>query len=227
MAWSFRFSGNSGPTLESQKSTEKRIIDKMNTKKGWGSVSDMNTVCSHELPVKPLQQVVDLTNPLYQSLQGKYFIGQTPTLFVGNGSNAWAALCNPPDSHRNLFFNVFTISNFSSSVISAKLWLNAVLSGDSASSSFISPTNTALTPKTDHKVQLRYVQSTGETPSGGVNIFGRIVPPYTTLASEEDGKIIIPPGGNVLLFLTSSSPETINAIVAFGWWETREEYSIS
>ena len=189
-------------------------------------MSDINAVCIHELPAKPLQQVVDITNPLYQSLQGKYFIGQTPTLFVGNNNHAWAALSNPPDSHKNLFFNVFTISNFSSNTISAELWLNTVLSGDSASSSLISPANTAFTPKPDHKVQLLYVQSTGETPSGGVNIFDRIVSPYTTLASEEDGKIIIPPGGNVLLFLKSSCHETINAIVAYGWWETREDLSI-
>lgn len=190
-------------------------------------MSDINAVCIHEQPSKPLQQVVDITNPLYQSLQGKYFIGQTPTLLVGNGSNAWAALSNPPDSHKNLFFNVFTISNFSSNIISAELWLNTVLSKDLASSSLISPANTAFAPKPDHKVQLLYVQSTGETPSGGVNIFDRIVPPYTTLASEEDGKIIIPPAGNVLLFLKSSCHETINAIVAYGWWETREDYKVS
>lgn len=186
-------------------------------------MSDINTACIHELPAKPLQQVVDITNPLYQSLQGKYFIGQTPTLIVGNGSNAWAALNNPRDSHKNLFFNVFTISNFSSNIITAQLWLNAVISGDSASSSLISPTNTAITPKPKHKVELLYAQSTNKTPSGGVNIFDRIVPPYTTLVSEEDGKIIIPPGGNVLLFLKSSGHEDINAIVAYGWWESKED----
>ena len=183
-------------------------------------MSDINTVCFYAPPTKPLQQVVDIPNPLFQSLQGKYFIGQTPTLFVSNSSNAWAALSNPPNSYKNLFFNVFTISNFSSNVISAELWLNTNLAGDSAASSSISPANTAFTPKPDHKIQLLYVQSTGETPSGGVNIFDRIVPPYATLASEEDGKIIIPPGGNVLLFLKSSCHETINAIVAYGWWET-------
>jgi hypothetical protein len=77
-------------------------------------------------------------------------------------------------------------------------------------------------PNPEHKVLLQYVQSTDETPSGGVNILDRIVPPDTTLVSEEDGKIIVPPGGNVLLFLRSSSGETINAIIAYGWWETRE-----
>ena len=188
-------------------------------------MSDINIEYTHEL--KPFQQVVNIPNPLYQSLQGKYFIGQTPTLFVGNGSNAWAALINPESSHKNLFFNVFTISNFSLNIITAELWLNTTPPGNPATSSSISPTNTAFTPKPDHKVLLQYVQSTGGIPSGGVNILDRIVPPYTTLVSEEDGKIIIPPGGNVLLFLRSSSIETINAIIAYGWWETREELNLS
>jgi len=67
------------------------------------------------------------------------------------------------------------------------------------------------------------VQSTDGTPSGGVNILDRIVPPNTTLVSEEDGKIIIPPGGNVLMFLKSSAGKTIEGIVAFGWWEKERE----
>lgn len=153
-------------------------------------------------------------------MQGKYFIGQSLNLFVNDGSNAWAALVNPEDSHKNLFFNVFTISNFSPSTITAQLWLNTTPPGNPATSSLISPANTTIHPKPEYRVLLQYVQSTSGTPSGGVNIFDRIVPPYTTLASEEDGKIIIPPGGNVLLFLKSSSIETINAIVAYGWWES-------
>lgn len=171
--------------------------------------------------LKPPQQVVDITNPLYQSLQGKYFVGQTPLLYVNNGSNAWAALINPINSYKKLFFNVFTVSNFSSNIITAELWLNTNPPGNPATSTLISPTNTALAPQPDHKVLLQYVQSTDKTPCGGVNVFDRIVPPYTTLVSEEDGKIIIPPGGNVLLLLKSSSIEAINAIVAFGWWESQ------
>lgn len=184
-------------------------------------MSDINAECIYRLPVRRLQQVVDITNPLYQSLQGKYFIGQTPTLFVGNGSNAWAALSNPPDSHRNLFFNVFTVSNFSSKIITAEIWLNSVLP-EASTSLMVSPANTVLNPKPENKVQLLYVQSTEASPSGGVNIFDRIVPPNTTLASEEDGKIIIPPGGNVLLYLQASCRKPVNAVVAFGWWETAE-----
>lgn len=178
----------------------------------------------YESSVKPLPQVVNIPNPLYKSLQGKYFIGQTQTLFVDNGKNAWAGLINPANSGRDLFFNVFTISNFSSSdTITAELWLNTTPPGDPAVSSLVSPTNTELYPTPSPKVVLQYVQSTDGTPSGGVNILDRIVPPNTTLVSEEDGKIIIPPGGNVLMFLKSSAGKTIEGIVAFGWWEKERE----
>ena len=49
---------------------------------------DKNDLCQHESLVRPLQQVVSISNPLYKSLQGIYFIGKTPLLVIGNGSNA-------------------------------------------------------------------------------------------------------------------------------------------
>lgn len=182
-------------------------------------MSDKKESSNHQSFVKPLQQVVSIPNPLYKSLQGIYFIGQTPSLFISNTSNAWAALVNPINSEKNLFFNVFTISNFSSNIITAQLWLNTNPPGNPSTSSSVSPTNTALYPQPSPEVLLQYVQSTNGVPSGGVNIYDRIVPSNTTVVSEEDGKIIIPPGGNALLFLKSSTNEPINAIVAFGWWE--------
>jgi hypothetical protein len=187
------------------------------------TLPDFNEAYDFEPYAKPLQQTVNIPNPLYKSLQGKYFIGQTPPLFLNNGSNAWAALANPEDSGRVLFFNVFTVSNFSSHIIGAQLWLNTNPPGSPAVSSLVSPADTALCPKPEHRILLQYVQSTGEIPYGGVNIFDRIVPSTSTLVSQEDGKIIIPPGGNVVLFLKSSDAETTNAIVAFGWWEEREK----
>ena len=186
-------------------------------------MSDNYETCAYKPSLKPPLQAVNIPNPLYKSLQGKYFIGQTPTLFVNNNCNAWAALVNPENSRRTLFFNVFTVSNFSSNIIVAELWLNTNPPGKPCVSSLISPTDTALCPQPEHRVLLQYVKSTGEEPHCGVNILDRIVPPNTTLVSEEDGKIIIPPGGNVLLFLKSSDVETTDAIVAFGWWEEREK----
>ena len=182
---------------------------------------DKNESCECQPFVRPLQEVVSIPNPLYKSLQGVYFIGQTQTLFINNSSNAWAALINPKNSGKDLFVNVLTVSNFSSSIITAEIWLNTNPPGNPAISSLVSPTNTALCPQPKPKVLLEYVQSTNGSPTGGVNIYDRIIPPNTTLVSEEDGKLIIPQGGNFLLFLRASSSETINAIVAFGWWEEK------
>jgi hypothetical protein len=83
----------------------------------------------------------------------------------------------------------------------------------------VSPADTALVPLPKNKVNIRYVQSTTEVPQGGVNVFDRIVPPNGTLVSEEDGKLIEPPGGNYVVFLRSTSSQPVKVIVAFGWWE--------
>lgn len=182
-------------------------------------MSDKNESCEYPPCVRPLQEVVSIPNPLYRSLQGIYFIGQTPSLFISNSSNAWAALVNPRKSNKDLFVNVLTVSNFSSSIITAEIWLNTNPPGNPAISSLVSPANTALSPKPSPEVLLQYVQSTSGIPSGGVNIYDRIVPPNTTIVSEEDGKLIIPSAGDFLLFLKSSSSEIINASIAYGWWE--------
>lgn len=187
-------------------------------------MSDKNEAYEYQLSLRPLQQIVNIPNPLYKSLQGVYFVGQTPSLFISSSSNAWAALVNPINSDKNLFVNVFTISSFSPSIITAEIWLNTNLPGNPATSSLVSPSNTALSPEPRPDVLLQYVQSTNGVPSGGVNVFDRIIPPNNTLVSEEDGKFIIPPGGNFALFLRSSSSQSTNAIMAFGWWEKNIKY---
>ncbi|NRW69890.1 DUF6143 family protein, partial [Clostridium beijerinckii] len=71
-----------------------------------------------------LQEVVSIPISLYKSMRGRYFVGQTETLWVGNGSNAWAGLVNPRNSDVNLYANVFTISNLSNDYLTAQIWLN-------------------------------------------------------------------------------------------------------
>lgn len=51
------------------------------------------------------------------------------------------------------------------------------------------------------------------------NDFDRIVPPYSTLPDEKDGKIIIPPDSAFLVKTTSSGSEISKIRIAFGWWE--------
>ncbi|MCM0650724.1 DUF6143 family protein [Clostridium swellfunianum] len=167
------------------------------------------------------QQVVNIPITLFESLKGKYFVGQSEALWVGNGSNAWAGLFNPCNSGTNLFANVITISNFSDEYLTAEIWLNARLSEKGIVSQKVSPSNTALEPLPDNKVNIRYVQSTEDTPRGGVNIYDRIVPPNGTLVSEEDGKFIVPPCGNYTIYIKSSSVKPSKVIVALGWWEEK------
>ncbi|TGE31767.1 DUF6143 family protein [Desulfosporosinus sp. Sb-LF] len=172
---------------------------------------------------KRLPEVVSVPNPLYKSLQGKYFVGQTEQLTFSNTTNAWGALINPNGSGVNLFANVFTITNLSDKPFLVKIWFNTNLPGTGSVSSEVSPANTALIPPPVPKVQIQFNQNVNGIPVGGVNVFDRIVPSGATLVSEEDGKFIFPQGGNWSLFLTSPGPVAVSlsAIVAFGWYEEK------
>ncbi|SDI08963.1 DUF6143 family protein [Desulfosporosinus hippei] len=177
------------------------------------------------LPKRPLE-MVSIPNTLSKSLQGKYFIGQTESLTFSNTTNAWGALVNPNNSGVNLFANVYTISNFSDKPFLVQLWFNTDPPGIGAPSTKVSPANTALIPHPVPKVDVQFNQNVTGVPVGGINVFDRIVSPGATLVSEEDGKLIFPSGGNLVLFLTSpgSVPMTFSAIVAFGWWEEKGKH---
>jgi hypothetical protein len=58
-------------------------------------------------------EVVDLTSPGWNSRLGRYFIGQTGELNLGNQFDAWGGIINPYDSGVNLYFDIFTITNLS------------------------------------------------------------------------------------------------------------------
>jgi len=166
-----------------------------------------------------LQEVVSIPISLYKSMRGRYFVGQTETLWVGNGSNAWAGLVNPRNSDVNLYANVFTISNLSNDYLTAQIWLNTSFPEKACVSRKTSPTNTALKPIPKNKVDIRFIESTRIVPKDGVNVYERIVPPNTTLVGEEDGKFIEAPGGNYTLIIKSSNLTIDKVVVAFGWWE--------
>jgi hypothetical protein len=165
------------------------------------------------------QKIVSIPVSLFESMQGRYFVGQSKNLWVGNGSIAWAGLINPPASNVDLYVNVFTISNFSNDYLTAEIWLNTNLPQKGDTSYKISPTNTTLMPLPKNKVKIRFVDSTIVIPESGINVYKRIVPPKTTLVAEEDGKFIEPPGGNYVVVIKSSNPQLAKVIVAFGWWE--------
>ncbi|WLV25328.1 DUF6143 family protein [Aciduricibacillus chroicocephali] len=163
--------------------------------------------------------VVNIPNPLYQSLKGRYFVGQTDHIRFGKGTNAWGGLINPVKSDVDLFVNAFTITNHSNQPIEAEIWFNPIPPGEFTISDNVTPANTALCPPPIPEVKIAYAEFVEGSPRKGVMAFRRIVPPQSTLVSEEDGKFIFPPGGSFIIFLRSKTNEIIKSEVAFGWFE--------
>jgi len=166
-------------------------------------------------------KAVNIPNPLYQSLQGRYFVGQTEHIRFGKGKNAWGGLVNPSKSDINLFVNAFTITNHSTQPFEAEIWFNPILPDKPKISNNVTPANTALSPLPKSEVKIAFAECVEGYPKKGVMAFRRIVPPQSTLASDEDGKFIFPPGGSFIIFLVSPKNETIQAEVAFGWFEKK------
>lgn len=164
-------------------------------------------------------QVVSLPNPFAKSVEGKYFIGQTEILTLGEGKYSWGGLINPSDSGVKLFANVFTVTNLSAEPLMARIWLNPDLPGEGKTSTKVSPSNTSIQPLPQPRVMLKYEESTTLFPTGGVNVFNREVPPFSTIVGEEDGKYIFSPGGSFVLFMEKTSLGLATARIAFGWWE--------
>lgn len=166
-------------------------------------------------------QVVSLPNPFAKSVEGKYFVGQTEMLTVGEGKSSWGALINPSDSGVKLFANVFTVTNLSAEPFTARIWLNAGLSGEGKTATKVSPSNTSIQPLPRPRANLKYEESNALFPTGGVNIYNREVPPFSTIVSDEDGKYIFSPGGSFVLFLEKTGSGLVTAKIAFGWWEEK------
>lgn len=166
-----------------------------------------------------INKVVTINNPIYKSFQGKYFMGQTGEMILSPCCNAYAALFNPQNSNFDLFFSVFTVTNYSDVPLNAEVWLIPSFTPSGIESDLVSPANIAIKPIQIPKVKLLYDQFTNKPKWEGTNVFDRIVSPYSTLADEKDGKIIIPPDGAFLVKVASISTETSKIRIAFGWWE--------
>lgn len=164
---------------------------------------------------------VNIPIELYESLKGNYFIGYADDLTFGNNTSAWARLYNPPQSGVDLFVNVWTVTDISSSPFRAQFWFNAMPPGNFTESTLVTPSNTAIRPLPRPKVKLQQASDVTGEPVGGVKAFVRRGEPEVTLVETENGKLIFPPGGSFLVFL--SLPENPNVPaggrVAMGWWE--------
>lgn len=170
---------------------------------------------------QPMYYFADVPLALAKSLEGKYFLGIAEDLKFGNATNAWARLYNPPDSGVNLFVNVWTASDITSSPYRVQIWFNSNPQGIIQESSSVTPSNTALVPLPVPRVKLEYGIGVRGFPSSGIKAFTRNGPAGTTINSEEQGKFIFPPGGSFLVHLSNPGTPTIPAIgkIAFGWWE--------
>ncbi|MBP2655137.1 MAG: hypothetical protein H6Q73_2706 [Firmicutes bacterium] len=168
-----------------------------------------------------VEEVVNIPVSLFESSKGRYFVGQSELLSFGNGKNAWSGLFNPCNSHVNLYVNVFTITNTSGTDFIAEIWLNSKFPGPETVSDMVTPANKAICPNPKPKVELIFAERVRGFPSRGVNAFDRMIPAKTTVAQEEDGKFIIPPGESFAIFLVGQEDVNIQGRVAFGWWEER------
>lgn len=169
----------------------------------------------------PITQVASMPYALYLSLQGKYFVGYADELEFGNGNSAWGGLINPSSSGVNLHLYVWTVTNIGQSPIRAQIWFNSDPPGQPTESELVTPANTALCPLPRSQIRLFKASNVIGQPKGGVKAFVRRALPEVTIAEEEVGKFIFPPGGSFIIFL--SNPESPNepaaGRVAFGWYE--------
>ena len=167
-------------------------------------------------------EVVDITSPAMNSMLGRYFIAQTGMLHFGDKFTAWGGIINPEHSGVNLYFDIFTITNFSTQNFTGEIWINAKPPDRSIISSTVTPSNQAIVPPPRPKAIMGYANYTNESLTTGVNIFGRIVAPNSTLVSDSHkGSIIIGQGGSFSILLKALGPPTIMGTIVLTWWEEK------
>ena len=183
----------------------------------------MNTCKDTIVLPNPITQVASMPYALYLSLQGKYFVGYADELEFGNGTSAWAGLVNPSHSGVNLHVYVWTVTNIGQSPIRAQMWFNSDPPGYPTKSDLVTPANTALCPLPRPRIKLLHASNVIGEPEDGVKAFVRRALPEVTIADEEVGKFIFPPGGSFIIFLSNpeAPDEPAQGRVAFGWWEEK------
>ena len=180
--------------------------------------NSINDDCLH-----PYSKCVNIPIELYESMKGDYFIGYADNLTFGSKTSAWARLYNPCNSGCNLHVNVWTVTDISSAPFRAQFWFNAHAPGDYSESDLVTCSNTAICPPRYPKIKLQMASDVSGEPSGGVKAFVRRGEPNTTVVETENGKLIFPPGGSFLVFLSLFPGYDVPAEgrIAFGWWEEK------
>lgn len=167
------------------------------------------------------EKVVNIENSIFKSFQGKYFLGQSNLLSFGYDGYAYGVLYNPPNSGVILYVSVITISNTSNIPVKSRIYLNANIPGGSTAVTAVTPSNLAVSPLPVPMVNFLVGQFVTGEVTGGVKAFTRMVSPSYTLVMEKDGKIVIPPGGNILTSLVPPEDQLVKADIAYGWWEEK------
>lgn len=167
------------------------------------------------------EEVVVLSDAVYHSYIGKYFLGQTDMIFFGGNYNAWGALVNPIESGVNMYLNAYTISNFSEEPFTAEGWLSSMLPGEVKLSRHFAAGNQAFVPPPKPGTAIMSASNViNKAPAGGTYTFTRRVEPNQTLTKHDfQGMYIIPPGSSFALFFLSPGRESAQCRLAFGWWE--------
>lgn len=174
-----------------------------------------------ELYEHQVLKAVSIPIELYESERGRYFIGYADNIKIAKGKNAWARLYNPRASGVNLHVNVWTVTDISNAPFRAQFWFNATPPLGAYSEATVTPSNTAFRPTPIPLVRLQYASNVSGEPMGGVKAFVRRGTAGTTLVDTENGKLIFPPGGSFLIYLTIEGDIDGEGRVAFGWWEER------
>jgi hypothetical protein len=169
----------------------------------------------------PPIKTVDIPFETYESMNGRYFIGYADGLKLGKGKSAWARLYNPRGSGVNLLVNVWTVTDISEASFRAQFWFNSTPPLGPYSEAQVTPANTAYRPTPINLVKLQMASNVSDNPMGGIKAFVRRGEPGTTLVETENGKLIFPPGGNFMVYLTIDDDVEADGRVAFGWIEER------
>lgn len=163
---------------------------------------------------------VSMEYPLYQSKNGNYFIGETPTI-SGECKYALGVLYNPCDSKQLIYVNTITITNISDENLSAEFYMRANFC-HGTKSNLVTCTNTAIQPTPRPAGSIVYFAPSMPMKCNGIPIFSRIVPPRTTLVVD-GSQIILGEQQTLGVFIGGFTPVVFEGLrFAFGWYEVQD-----
>ncbi|TVY05401.1 DUF6143 family protein [Paenibacillus cremeus] len=164
-------------------------------------------------------EVIHMSETVYQTRLGNYFLGQTGLLTFGDGMHAWGGLFNPGDSEIHILCDTITATNYSPDPFIVEFWLMNSSLGSGIVSRNVASVNQAVRPTPIPKAELRDADRLSEAPKNGLFSFVQIAEPKSTVTHDLQGLLILPPGSSMIAFLRSQERGTIRSRVSFGWWE--------